>query len=295
MSTSVTWAGRTWTASSWRTDEAGRSPQGCFGWRRVRATIALPAGTIEVEREYLLAAELPYAFVRTRVRYPATPRAAYPKRLADRLGRTWDGRWQEAMPCEIRPTLGDGSSPFRAWKRNWLDSVTSYDFDYGSFSANDTIDSGNNHLTAGWVAFSDRRRGLLVGQESARWSSPAFCPVRIRRCGPGRTLSLNPFGTYRGRQLAYPTRATGLGRLVALLMADQLAPLAPDYAGRVQDFRLLIAPYLGDRPPVETAHDAEAFAYPCLVVPRSPLVEPGRGAGGTSPPTIRVTICYTEP
>jgi hypothetical protein len=152
--------------------------------------------------------------------------------------------------------------------------VTWYDFDYGVFSANDTVDSANNHLTAGWVAFNDRRRGLLVGQESSRWSSPAFCPVRIRRSGSGRSLSLNPFGTYRGRQLSYPTRATGLGRSMALLMADQLAPLAPDYAGRDQDFRLLLAPYRGDRPPEDAAHDAEAFAYPCLVVPRSPLVAP---------------------
>jgi hypothetical protein len=85
-------------------------------------------------------------------------------------------------------------------------------------------------------------------------------------------LTLNPFGTYRGRQFSYPTRATGLGRLTALLMADQLAPLAPDYAGRTQDFTLLLAPYLGDRPPDQAAYDAEAFAYPYLVIPRSPLV-----------------------
>jgi hypothetical protein len=274
LSTSVTWAGRTWATSPWKLDDAGQSPLGHFGWRRVHAVITLPHGPVEVEREYLLAAELPYAFVHTRVRYPATPSASYPLRLAERLGRTWDGRWQEVMPCEIHPALGRSRSLFRVWKRNWLDSVTSYDFDYGAFSANDTIDSGNNHLTAGWVAVSDRRRGLLVGQESGRWSSPAFCPVRIRRSGSGRSLTLNPFGTYRGRQLSYPTRATGLGRLVALLMADQLAPLAPDYAGRVQDFRLLLAPYLGDRPPEAAAHDAEAFAYPFLVVPRSPLVAP---------------------
>jgi hypothetical protein len=127
------------------------------------------------------------------------------------------------------------------------------------------------HLTAGpWLR--DRRRGLLVGQESARWSSPAFCPIRTRRSSGGLSLSLNPFGTYRGRQLSYPTRATGLGRLTALLMADQLAPLAPDYAGRTQDFALLLAPYLGDRPPDQAARDAESFAYPCLVVPRSPFV-----------------------
>jgi hypothetical protein len=49
--------------------------------------------------------------------------------------------------------------------------------------------------------------------------------------------------SYRGRQLAYPTRATGLGRLMALLTADHLAPMAPDYARRVQDFQLLLAPH----------------------------------------------------
>jgi hypothetical protein len=272
LATSVTWAGRTYTASMWHTTEEGASPCGSFLWRRTRADIALPAGRIGIEREYLLGAGLPYAFVCTRMRYPATPPAGCPSGLATRFGRTWDGRWQEAMPCEIRPLLGDGRTAFRVWKRNWLDSVTSYDLDYGSFSRNRELDSSNNHLTAGWVAFSDRRRGLLVGQESARWSSPAFCPIRTRRASGGLSLTLNPFGTYRGRQLSYPTRATGLGRRTALLMADQLAPLTPDYAGRSQDFTLLLAPYLGDRPPVEATRDAEAFAYPCLVVPRSPLV-----------------------
>ncbi len=279
LATSVTWRGRTFSAEVWQTTEEGSSPCASFGWRRTRASIELPAGRVEVRREYLLAAGLPYAFVRTRVAWPATPAAGCPAGLATRLGRTWDGRWQEAMPCEIHPPLGHGSTPFRVWKRNWLDSVTSYDLDYGSFSANRELDSCNNHLTAGWVAFSDRHRGLLVGQESARWSSPAFCPIRTRLASGGLSLRLNPFGTYRGRQLSYPTRATGLGRLTALLMADQLAPLAPDYAGRTQDFALLLAPYLGDRPPDRAARDAEAFAYPCLVVPRSPLV--------AAPPWIR--------
>jgi hypothetical protein len=197
------------------------------------------------------------------------------------------------MPCEIHSALGDRRSRFRVWKRNWLDSVTSYDLDYGSFSRNRELDSANNHLTAGWVAFSDRRRGLLVGQESARWSSLAFCPVRLLRSTEGPRLLLNPFGTYRGRQLAYPTRATGLGRLTALLMADQLAPLAPDYAGRTQDFQLLLAPYLGDRPPDEATHDAEAFACPCLVVPRSPLVAPQPwGRWGLPPHDRRYDLVY---
>ncbi len=240
VATSVTWDGRTYTASAWQTTEEGASPCGSFLWRRTRADIALPAGRVEVRREYLLVAGLPYAFVRTRVRYPATPPAGCPAGLAARLGRTWDGRWQETMPCEIRPLLGDDRTAFRVWKRNWLDSVTSYDLDYGSFSRNRELDSSNNHLTGGWVAFSDRRRGLLVGQESARWSSPAFCPIRTRRVSGGLSLTLNPFGTYRGRQLSYPTRATGLGRLSALLMADQLAPLAPDYPGR--DAGLYAAP-----------------------------------------------------
>ena len=274
MRTAVTWSGRSFAAGSWQGAETGVSPQGLFGWHRARATVHLPCGAIEAERECLIAAELPYLMIHTRIRYPATPSAAFRKRLAERLGRTWDGRWHEVMPCEIRPPLRESGSVFRVWKRNWLDSVTSYDFDYGSFSSNDELDSSNNHLTADWVAVTDQRHGLLVAQESARWSSLAFCPVRIRRTGSGRSITLNPFGTYRGRQLAYPTRATGLGRFTALLMADQLAPYAPDYAGRSQDFRLLLAAYAGDRPPAQIAQDAEAFSYPCLVVPRSPLVAP---------------------
>ena len=105
---------------------------GHFGWRRVRAVIALPAGPVEVRREYLLAAELPYAFVRTRVRYPATPGGSTARRLAapagQDLGRPVAG--SDALRDPPLPSATAGS-PFRVWKRNWLDSVTSYDFDYG--------------------------------------------------------------------------------------------------------------------------------------------------------------------
>ena len=295
LATRVTWGRRTYAARDWRTTGEGSSPCGSFRWRRVRAAIVLPVGRVDIEREYLLAAGLPYAFVRTRIGYPATPPAGCPaarRAPGQDLGRPMAGSHALRDPAVARRPAG---AAFRVWKRNWLDSVTSYDLDYASFSRNRELDSCNNHLTAGWVAFSDRRRGLLVGQESARWSSPAFCPIRTRIADGGLSLTLNPFGTYRGRQLTYPTRATGLGRLTALLMADQLAPLAPDYAGRTQDFPLLLAPYRGDRPPDEAARDAEAFAYPYLVVPAPRSSRRRRGTAGTSSRTTRATICYYEP
>jgi hypothetical protein len=105
-------------------------------------------------------------------------------RLAGRLDRTWDGRWREVRPCEIDPALGYSGTVFRVWKRNWLDSVTSYDLDYGSFSRNRELDSANNHLTAGWVAFSDRRRGRRsarptgCGGQGSRWARPSGASVQ---------------------------------------------------------------------------------------------------------------------
>jgi hypothetical protein len=181
----------------------------------------------------------------------------------------WDSRWKEVRPCEINPAIiGNFNGPLRVWKHNYCDHVSRFDLNYGSFSKNETLDSVNNQITHSWVAISNGTQGILVAQNADALSSMAFCPMRTYKTNGGLGISLNPFGSYSGRQYHYGTADTGLGKWLATVFsgADHLQPYAPSYNGRIQEFNLLIAPYEGDAPPEEIQNDAQAFAYPYLVL-----------------------------
>jgi hypothetical protein len=152
--------------------------------------------------------------------------------------------------------------------------VSHYDLDYAAFSRNREIDSFNHHVTHGWVALSDGEKGLLVAQTAEVNASLAFCPMRLRATRRSARVFLNPFGSYHGRQLRYPTAFTGLGRLIAIIAAPSLEPQAPSYNGHSEEISLLIAPYAGDEPPEGVRSDAEAFAYPYAVVSRAEEISP---------------------
>ncbi len=220
--------------------------------------------SLVVRRELVLAAGLPYLYLTTHVRYPRTPPNRRRSDLARRLGRPFDTRWREVMPCEIRPGLR--GRPLRVWKHNYLDHVSSYDLRKGPHT------SLNNQITHGWLAVSDLLNGWLVAQGGDATSCFAFCPLRLAKAGPGTELRLNPFGTTWGRHPRYPTADTGLGKHLALLMADNLQSLAPSYNGYAETFTLMLAPYRGDAPPEALQHDAEAFAYPYALVSTSPMI-----------------------
>ncbi len=221
------------------------------------------SASVRWSRLSALAEGLPYLYIEEVVDYPETAPRGFNRAKAKRLGREWDARWKEIAPCEILPALNaTAQGPATVWKHNYQDAVSSYRFDQHLFSANRRIASANNHITDGWVAVSDGRRGLLVAQSAARQSSFAFCPMRVRTGAHSQRINLNPFGTYSGPQLRYPTRATGLGRTMTLLMADHLDSYAPSYAGHRSRFSLMLAPYSGGRPPEGVQRDALLFATP---------------------------------
>ena len=260
----VTYSGKTYQVPAWEVLDS--ITVGVAGWIRQKGSLTLPGGhPINYEREILVAAGLPYIYVTMRVQYPQTPHVGYSKGKAERLGRTWDHRWREVMPCEIRPAL---AGDLRVWKHNYCDHVSTYSLDYGRFSKNIELDSVNNHVTHGWVAVSDGQRGLLAAQTAELLSGVAFCPLRTRRQGAVSRVWLNPFGSYWGRQYRYGTADTGLGNFLAVSMSasDHINPYAPSYNGKAQEFRLLLAPYAGDAPPENLCYDAEAFAYPYIAV-----------------------------
>lgn len=267
LTSAIGYAGQDIRVENWQQQEAASI--GLIGVKRIAGFAGLKdQSQFKVEYEIIIALELPYIYLTMRVACPETPSHCDPKK-AERLQRTWDDRWQEMSPCELHPNLvGTPGIPLRIWKHNYCDHVTSYRLDYERYSKNLDLDSVNNHVTDGWVAVSDGQKGLLLAQTADVNTSMAFCPMRLKHQGHEKHIHLNPFGSYSGRQYNYATRDTGLGKFLAVTMSasDHIKPYAPSYNGREQVFRLMIAPYLGDRPPETIQQDAEAFAYPFILL-----------------------------
>lgn len=291
FSSGVTYGRRSYWVESWQ-EECSLS-LGVVGLRRARGTITLPDGyPVEFEREILLADGLPYIYVDMRVVYPRTPDKGFDRAKAKRLQQGWDEAWREVLPCQISPVLaGRPESPLRVWKHNYCDHTSTYDLDYGRFSANRQLPNANNQITHAWLAVTDGELGLLIAQTADVSSNVAFCPLRTHRQGLLQRVLLNPFGSYAGRQYRYATAETNLGNLLATTFsaADQLKPYAPSYNGRVQEFSLMLALYTGDCPPEALRCDAEAFAYPYAVLNDGVMIAnpPHRawdGGGLGSPP-----------
>jgi hypothetical protein len=278
----INYAGRVAQVSGWTILETSVLGDGLVGLVRVQGEIGFKTSgerqrpgekRVDIEREFMLASGIPYLYVNTRITYPKTHSDHYDRHRARALEQEYDGNWREVMPCEIRPTLfGRSNRPLRVWKHNYLGHTSAYDLNYGQFSKNEEIDSFNNHVTHAWVAVTSGKEGLLVAQTADANASFAFCPMRTRMTQRGTRILLNPFGSYHGRQWSYATAYSGLGKLLAVKLAESLDPLAPSYNGRTESFSLLIAPYSGDEPPREIRSDAEAFAYPYAVVSRSGMI-----------------------
>ncbi len=289
LRSAINYGGHVAEVSRWTVSETGVLGNGLLGFVRVKGDIQFEANgrqRVAVEREFLLAAGLPYLYADTRITYPKTGSNNYNQERASRLEREYDGNWREVMPCEIRPALfGRPGKPLRVWKHNYFGHVSHYDLDYGEFSRNEELDSFNNHVTHAWVAVTDGDKGLLVAQTADVNASFAFCPMRTRTSAQGNRILLNPFGSYHGKQWNYATAFSGLGKFLALLMGDTCDPHAPSYNGRSECISQLIAPYAGDEPPEEIRADAEAFAYPYAIVSRSKTIRPPRHRQWSYPET----------
>jgi hypothetical protein len=91
--------------------------------------------------------------------------------------------------------------------------------------------------------------------------------MRLREHDGRQVLSLNPFGTYHGRQLAYDhLGGNGVGTEFTTLGSSAVRPNGPSYNGESERFSLLIAPYAGDAPPARLRADAQAFFHPPALV-----------------------------
>ena len=266
----VTYGGKRREVKQWEITDLRRCSGGTAGLIQMKGRIPIGKGkTVEVQREFMMAAGLPYLYVNVTVQYPQTSFKKFNRGRAERLEQQWDARWHEVMPCQLNPGItGVKGAPVRVWKHNYVNHVSTYDLNYGEFSKNRELDSCNNHITNGWVAVSDGKLGLLCAQTSDVLASLAFCPMRTRVKGGKTSVYMNPFGSYTGSQYTYASAYTGLGRGVAIHLSasDHIAPYAPSYNGKTQTFTLMLAPYAGDCPPEEVQADAAAFSYPYMLL-----------------------------
>ena len=154
--------------------------------------------------------------------------------------------------------------------------ITSYyDLNYGAVNPkNRELDSFNHQVTAGWVAVSDGKHGLLIGEDAGTLSSMAFCPMRLRERDGKQIISLNPFGSYYGKQFDYShLGGNGNGTIIMQAFSGALSPNGPSFNGETLRFSLMLAPYSGDEPSQEIQNDAAAHFYAPGVIIHSALPE----------------------
>ncbi len=221
---------------------------------------------VKYEQRFIIIQDLPYIFAEVQAHYPKTPDYKADKRKVKNLKRKWDSRWRQIAPLEIAPAFrGEEKKPIEIIKHNFFGDISSYKLDYGYFSENKELDAIKNAITASWVAARGREGGILLAQSVTSDNNFAFAGMRLRKDGQKDKLTLNPFGTYFGRQLHYPTRRHELVGKVAVKMAAQYSPLAPSFAGERQRFSLMIAPFEGILT-TDIVNDAVMHSYPPHIV-----------------------------
>lgn len=201
-------------------------------------------------------------FVRTTVNYPYTPELVSISTENSSLGRYTDMKWQETVPFQITP---DFEGDISVIKRNFMDDVSSYRTQ--SFpecdSKNQYVASFNHQLTAGMVGLSDGNRGLIIANARQVLGSMAHCPMRLEK---DKTVRMNPFGTYYGKQRHHRGRAKDQVLDAYTLVAAQGKSIAPSYNGNSETAVLGLFGFGGSVPSDELMKEVRAFADGCVGV-----------------------------
>ena len=166
-------------------------------------------------------------FVRTTISYPYTAETTSISTENSALGRYSDMSWKETVPFQITPTLDGDISVI---KRNFMGDVSS--FRTQSFpecdEKNQKIDSFNHQLTGGFVGLYDEDGGIVLANARQVLSSMAHCPMRLEK---DKTVRMNPFGTYYGKQRHHFGRSKDEILDTYTLVAAQGKSIAPSYNG----------------------------------------------------------------
>ena len=231
-----------------------------------------------VRCRYALVPGLPYLFISGDIQYPTTASLDVMKADAGSLAREMDLGWEESAPAEISLlSLASRDAPVRIFKTNYLGVDSAYNLDYFRHSSeNLNLDNANNHITPGMVGILAGDQGLALGFDQSVAANFAGVPVRTRfhpgqdssqDSSPGRfSVSLNPFGTYHGRQNRRPTWGNGLGHEAALISGEQYHSAAPTFNGRCSRFALMLGVFDGPAMPEQMTEELRAYANPAVAV-----------------------------
>ena len=176
------------------------------------------------------------------VNYPYTAETTSISTENSSLGRFYDMNWLEAAPFQLTPEMkGD----IKIIKRNFMEDIST--FRAQSFpesdEKNNKLDSFNHQLTAGLVGLTDGNYTLLTANSRQFLGSMAHCPMRLDE---DKTVHMNPFGTYYGKQRHHFSRAKGEVLDAYTLVAAQGKPLGPAYNGCSEKSLMSLYAYEGD-------------------------------------------------
>ncbi len=227
---------------------------------RFRGRIGLP-GQLEQGSflmDLFIVDGIPALMIKMNIKYPYTEEKDLISNEVAVLGHYCDSRWLEVAPVQITPALTGKPDIIKYNYQGALDSYNTDDFRKAD-ERNSTLDSFNNHITAGFTGVSDGGRGMIAAVDRNRLNSMAFCPMRTFKSGNKPGISLNPFGTYYGRQRHHHTYTGGLAQTLMAAVSPYLRSLAPAYNGVHTDFMLALFPFKGKLPDEKTLTQIKAF------------------------------------
>jgi hypothetical protein len=212
-------------------------------------------------------------FVKVCIEYPDIKNEVDDTIISDFVLKKYEDKWYEVMPCEVKPNIIGINTPLRIWKRNFLGYVSYFDLDMREVDRkNADIDCLVSNISDGWMALSNKKMGILIGFNSLIAANFAFSPIKIRDKGfkdikkKGQQIRINPFGTYYGKMLHHWTDGTGHAQELVKDTFTSYRSTAPTFNGKILNFELILAPYLGDEPPEDIQSFANHFSLPPLII-----------------------------
>lgn len=211
---------------------------------------------------------IPLLFVNAKIKFPNTPKKDIFKSHIPALSQKYDKHWQEVEPLQIKPAFSaTKEKPFRVIKENYLSIQSTYDIDYFRHSdENLNLSNVNQHITAGYVGFTNQHKGIAIAFDPTQMANFAFSPIKHWHKNNKFYASLNPFGVYFGKQYAQPTWASGLGNSIALLTGEHYASAATTFNGKRIQFSLAIGFFEGGGIPGGLHKLLKSFANPHIII-----------------------------
>lgn len=201
---------------------------------------------------------IPALMIRMDIQYPYTHENDLLSNEVAVLGHYCDSNWIEAAPVQIKPLFSGSVSVIKYNYQGDLGSYEISDFEKAD-PRNSEMDSFNNHITAGFVGATDGNIGIVVATDRNRLNSMAFCPMRSSKSGIAPSISLNPFGTYFGKQRHHKAYSGGLAQKLVVAASPYHRSLAPAYNGVCTRIMLGLFPLRGGALEPPAFHRVKAF------------------------------------